>query len=59
MRVWCWGIGGGGGGYDAVILTGAFLSLGFIMNFLSLNEMFLISLHGKPILGVNLQTTEL
>lgn len=38
-----------------LILTGAFLSMGLMTNFLSLNEMFLISLHGKPILGVNLQ----
>lgn len=35
-------------------LTGAFLSMGLITNFLSLKEMFLISLHGKPILGVSL-----
>ena len=39
----------------ANLLTGAFLSIGFIVNFLSLKEIFLISLHGKPILGVNLQ----
>lgn len=38
-----------------LILTGAFLSMGLMTNFLSLNEMFLISLQGKPILGVNLQ----
>lgn len=37
------------------ILTGAFLSMGLMTNFLSLNEMFLISLQGKPILGVSLQ----
>lgn len=37
------------------VLTGAFLSMGLMTNFLSLNEMFLISLQGKPILGVNLQ----
>jgi len=37
------------------LLTGAFLSIGFMTNFLSLKEMFLISLHGKPILGVSLQ----
>ena len=36
-------------------LTGAFLSIGLMTNFLSLNEIFLISLQGKPILGVNLQ----
>lgn len=36
-------------------LTGAFLSIGFMTNFLSLKEMFLISLQGKPILGVSLQ----
>lgn len=39
---------------DNTILTGAFLSMGLITNFLSLNDMFLISLQGKPILGVNL-----
>lgn len=38
-----------------ILLTGAFLSIGFITNFLSLNEIFLISLQGKPILGVNLK----
>ena len=38
-------------------LTGAFLSIGLMTNFLSLNEIFLISLHGKPILGVNLKWT--
>lgn len=32
--------------------TGAFLSIGLMTNFLSLKEMFLISLHGNPILGV-------
>ncbi len=39
-------------------LTGAFLSMGLIMNFLSLNEMFLISLQGNPIFGVNLSNEE-
>lgn len=29
--------------------------MGLMTNFLSLNEMFLISLQGKPILGVSLQ----
>lgn len=37
-------------------LTGAFLSMGFMMNFLSLKEMFLISLQGNPIFGVSLRT---
>ena len=37
-----------------VLLTGDFLSMGLMMNFLSLKEMFLISLQGKPIFGVNL-----
>lgn len=37
------------------LLTGDFLSMGLIMNFLSLKEMFLISLQGKPIFGVNLE----
>lgn len=37
-----------------VVLTGAFLSIGLMTNFLSLNEMLRISLQGKPILGVNL-----
>lgn len=41
-----------------ILLTGAFLSIGFITNFLSLNEIFLISLQGKPILGVNLKKWE-
>lgn len=36
-------------------LTGDFLSMGFMTNFLSLKEMFLISLQGKPIFGVNLK----
>lgn len=36
-------------------LTGAFLSMGLMTNFLSLKEMFLISLQGKPIFGVNLR----
>lgn len=40
------------------LLTGAFLSIGFMTNFLSLKEMFLISLQGKPILGVSLQREE-
>lgn len=39
-------------------LTGARLSIGLSINFLSLNEMFLISLHGKPTLGVSLQETQ-
>ena len=39
------------------VLTGAFLSIGLITNFLSLKDIFLISLHGKPIFGVNLQQT--
>lgn len=38
-----------------VLLTGDFLSIGLMMNFLSLKEMFLISLQGKPIFGVNLR----
>lgn len=38
----------------AVTLTGAFLSIGLMTNFLSLNDMFLISLQGNPIFGVNL-----
>lgn len=38
------------------IHTGAFLSIGLMTNFLSLKEIFLISLHGKPILGVILLT---
>lgn len=41
------------------ILTGAFLSIGFITNFLSLKEMFLISLQGNPIFGVSLERTEI
>lgn len=36
-------------------LTGAFLSIGLMTNFLSLKEMFRISLQGKPILGVSLK----
>ena len=52
-------IGGGGDNILPVLhvyqLTGAFLSIGLIVNFLSLKDMFLISLHGKPILGVNLK----
>lgn len=35
--------------------SGAFLSIGFIMNFLSLNEILRISDQGKPIFGVNLK----
>ena len=31
------------------------MSMGLMTNFLSLKEMFLISLHGKPIFGVNLR----
>lgn len=31
------------------------MSIGLMMNFLSLKEMFLISLQGKPILGVSLK----
>lgn len=38
-----------------VTLTGAFLSIGLMTNFLSLKEMFRISLQGKPIFGVNLK----
>lgn len=38
-----------------LLLTGAFLSIGLITNFLSLNEIFLISLQGNPIFGVSLQ----
>lgn len=42
--------------YAAVaLLTGDFLSMGLMMNFLSLKEMFLISLQGKPIFGVSLK----
>ena len=37
-------------------LTGAFLSIGLMINFLSLKEMFLISLQGNPIFGVSLET---
>ena len=39
-------------------LTGAFLSIGLMPNFLSLKEMFRISLQGKPIFGVNLKTKQ-
>jgi len=39
-------------------LTGAFLSIGLMTNFLSLKEMFRISLQGKPIFGVNLREDE-
>lgn len=35
--------------------SGAFLSIGLIMNFLSLNEILRISDQGKPIFGVNLK----
>lgn len=35
------------------VKSGAFLSIGLITNFLSEKEMFLISLHGNPILGVS------
>lgn len=38
-----------------LILTGDFLSMGLMTNFLSLKEMFLISLQGKPIFGVSLR----
>lgn len=41
-----------------LILTGAFLSIGLMTNFLSLKEMFRISLQGKPIFGVNLKMTK-
>lgn len=41
--------------YGLIILTGDFLSIALITNFLSLKEIFLISLQGKPILGVILQ----
>ena len=34
--------------------SGDFFSIGLMTNFLSLNDIFRISLHGKPILGVNL-----
>lgn len=37
-------------------LTFAFLSIGLITNFLSLNEIFLISDHGKPTFGVRRST---
>lgn len=37
-------------------LTGAFLSIGLMINFLSLKEIFLISLQGNPIFGVSLDT---
>lgn len=36
-------------------LTGAFLSIGLMTNFLSLKETFRISLQGKPIFGVSLE----
>ena len=42
-------------GDEKQTLTGAFLSIGLIINFLSLKEMFLISLQGNPILGVSLK----
>jgi len=35
-------------------LTGDFLSIGLMINFLSLNEMLRISLQGNPIFGVSL-----
>jgi len=35
--------------------SGAFLSIGFMINFLSLNEILRISDQGKPIFGVNLK----
>lgn len=41
-----------------LILTGDFLSMGLMTNFLSLKEMFLISLQGKPIFGVSLRKRE-
>lgn len=41
-----------------MLLTGDFLSMGLMMNFLSLKEMFLISLQGNPIFGVNLEKTQ-
>jgi hypothetical protein len=40
---------------SSVELTGAFLSMGLMTNFLSLKELFLFSLQGKPIFGVNLR----
>lgn len=40
---------------EEILLTGDFLSIALITNFLSLKEIFLISLQGKPILGVILQ----
>jgi hypothetical protein len=33
------------------------LSIGLITNFLSLKEIFLMSLHGNPIFGVSLEGT--
>ena len=41
---------------NSLKLTGAFLSIGLMINFLSLKEMFLISLQGNPIFGVSLDT---
>lgn len=38
--------------------SGAFLSTGLMTNFLSLNDMFRISLHGKPMRGVILNERE-
>jgi len=38
--------------------TGAFLSIGLMINFLSLKDMLRISLQGKPIFGVNLHMSE-
>ncbi len=36
------------------LITGDFLSMGLMTNFLSLKEIFRISLQGNPILGVSL-----
>jgi hypothetical protein len=38
--------------------SGAFLSMGLMMNFRSLKEMLRISDHGKPIFGVSLQNKQ-
>lgn len=43
--------------YTIAVLTGAFLSMGLMTNFLSLKEIFLMSLHGNPIFGVSLEKT--
>lgn len=40
------------------LLTFDFLSIGLMMNFLSLKEMFLISLQGNPIFGDSLEDGE-